>query len=586
MVAQTAVLAQLFLLALAGRVVDASGHAWEWSRHATSVPDAHLVPLTVALAPASQSALDAAFMRISTPSHPSYNQHMSFDDIVELTSDDATVSAVTAWLKESCGAGDIAVSPGRDWLTTAAPKTKVETCLDTSIHRYTPAATARAAQATDNATDIVRAESYTIPNHLNDKIITISSLTRFPRLNKLQLKFSTSMIGDSTNVTTPELLSTFYSISLAPINNTKSTQAVYEQGQSFIKSDLAAFQKKYGVNKTPVSKIVGTANDPGDCDFNPGPCIEGEMDTQYISAMAASAPLTYYAYDESSSYSDYIKAVSNDKNCALVHSMSYGWNEYYEDPGDMKAFNVAVQKLALRGVSVLASTGDDGVANQRAREDDGYCGFYPSFPASSPYVLAVGATRGPESHLPSEIVCSARTGGDITSGGGFSGQFARPAWQNTAVQHFLSTSKSLPAKKDYSPSGRGYPDVSLLGFNYQVCVADACKRPYQVSGTSASCPVMAGLITRANSLRLNANKRSLGALGPAMYSLFDSQPGLFHDITSGDNKCTAICPRGECPQVRLTCCDEGFTAQKGWDAVSGMGSVGDWGKLEAALVAL
>jgi subtilase family serine protease len=61
----------------------------------------------------------------------------------------------------------------------------------------------------------------------------------------------------------------------------------------------------------------------------------------------------------------------------------------------MKAFNTAVQKLALRGVSVLASSGDDGVANQRAREDDGYCGFYPSFPASSPYVLAVGATRGP-----------------------------------------------------------------------------------------------------------------------------------------------------------------------------------------------
>ena len=77
------VLAQLFLLFSAARLADASGHAW--ARHATPVPDAHLVPLTVALAPASQRALDAAFMRISTPSHPSYNQHMSFDDIVELT---------------------------------------------------------------------------------------------------------------------------------------------------------------------------------------------------------------------------------------------------------------------------------------------------------------------------------------------------------------------------------------------------------------------------------------------------------------------------------------------------------------------
>ena len=131
-----------------------------------------------------------------------------------------------------------------------------------------------------------------------------------------------------------------------------------------------------------------------------------------------------------------------------------------------------------------------------------------------------------------------------------------------------------------------YPDISLLGFNYQVCVADACKRPYQVSGTSASCPVMAGLVTRVNGARLTKGKPALGALGPALYHLFASHPELFHDITSGDNHCTAVCPRGECPQPRLTCCDHGFTAQAGWDAVSGVGSIADFSKLQAALLAL
>ena len=147
-------------------------------------------------------------------------------------------------------------------------------------------------------------------------------------------------------------------------------------------------------------------------------------------------------------------------------------------------------------------------------------------------------------------------------------------------------STSLPPLADFSSKGRGYPDVALLGFNYQVCVADRCKRPYQVSGTSASCPVMAGLITRANAKRLAAQKPALGALGPAFYSLFAKKPALFHDITSGDNKCTAICEPGECRKKRLTCCANGFTAQQGWDAVSGMGSIADWSKLEAALAAL
>ena len=151
---------------------------------------------------------------------------------------------------------------------------------------------------------------------------------------------------------------------------------------------------------------------------------------------------------------------------------------------------------------------------------------------------------------------------------------------------FLATSTSLPPLSHFASKGRGYPDVALLGFNYQVCVADRCKRPYQVSGTSAACPVMAGLVTRANAKRLAAQKPALGALGPAFYGLFAKQPALFHDITRGDNNCTAICQKGECRQKRLTCCANGFTAQQGWDAVSGMGSITDWGKLEAALTAL
>jgi len=42
-------------------------------------------------------------------------------------------------------------------------------------------------------------------------------------------------------------------------------------------------------------------------------------------------------------------------------------------------------------------------------------GYFPSFPATSPYVTAVGGTQGPESGT-EEIACQSQEGGVITTG--------------------------------------------------------------------------------------------------------------------------------------------------------------------------
>ena len=54
----------------------------------------------------------------------------------------------------------------------------------------------------------------------------------------------------------------------------------------------------------------------------------------------------------------------------------------------MLAVNLAIQKLGLRGRSVLFASGDGGVAG-RSCSSKRYCA---GFPASSPYVTAVGGT--------------------------------------------------------------------------------------------------------------------------------------------------------------------------------------------------
>ena len=82
--------------------------------------------------------------------------------------------------------------------------------------------------------------------------------------------------------------------------------------------------------------------------------------------------------------------------------------------------------------------------------------FKPDFPASSPYVTAVGGTDfDQKSVVGTEKAWS-------NSGGGFSNTFGIPAYQAKAVKHYKRTA-TLPPARLYNDTGRGYPDVSALG---------------------------------------------------------------------------------------------------------------------------
>ena len=76
-----------------------------------------------------------------------------------------------------------------------------------------------------------------------------------------------------------------------------------------------------------------------------------------------------------------------------------------------------------------------------------------------------------------------------------------------------------------------------------------------VAGTSASCPVVAGIFAQLNNVRLAAGKPSLGWLNPLIYA----NPSCFNDVNDGSmNNCNAG--------------TTGFSALGGWDPATGMGS--------------
>jgi len=358
----------------------------------------------------------------------------------------------------------------------------------------------------------------------------------------------------------PQLIWKTYSMPNETDSTPKADQSVFEAlGQSYDPNDLTAFQQQFNLPVQAIKKVVGP-NTPSDCRASPNNCAEASLDVQYIMSLAQGAPTWYWSIDQSvqNIFLEFIQEVAKDPAPPQVYSISYGGPEHLQDVPVMNQFNIEVCKMGLRGFTLFVASGDDGVAGYEARGNPSACGFYPEYPANCPYVTTVGATMGPESRNP-EITCQSDKGGIITSGGGFSNNFAQPSYQATAVAQYLRTA-NLPPAGQFNPQGRAYPDVSSLGYNYNVVIGG---HTYGLSGTSASTPVFCAMVTLVNGDRETKGKASLGFLNPLLYAIDKS---VYNDITVGYNNCAAS-------QSSPTCCPAGFYAAKGWDPLTGYGSI-------------
>jgi hypothetical protein len=175
-----------------------------------------------------------------------------------------------------------------------------------------------------------------------------------------------------------------------------------------------------------------------------------------------------------------------------------------------------------------------------------------------------------------EIAASSDKGAKITTGGGFSRYFAQPSYQKDSIDtYFTNAAKAGQTPvTGYNAAGRGLPDVSLAGSYYAVYIGGTLT---PLSGTSASAPVFAGMLSNINAARIAAGKGSMGWANPAVYA---NSAQFVNDITSGNNKCAAV----NSADV-VNCCDQGFYATTGWDPVTGLGSI-NYGKMETAFLSL
>jgi tripeptidyl-peptidase-1 len=275
--------------------------------------------------------------------------------------------------------------------------------------------------------------------------------------------------------------------------------------------------------------------------------LEASLDIQYIMSMGAngvtdawSTPGTQPGNPENEPFLTWLLnlEVQDDSRIAKAVSASYGDDEDSVELDYAERVNAEFQKVGLRGVSLMFSSGDGGVSGSQPTNCPGNR-FVPTYPAASPYVTAVGGTTG-----------SSPESGAGLSAGGFSNRWATPTYQTAAVSAYLASAPNLPPASWYNTSGAGFPDVSAQSVNFAI-VANGMTTG--VSGTSCSSPSFTGIIALVNAARISAGKSTLGYLNP----LFYAHPEVFTDILSGNNP---------------GCGTQGFYAAKGWDPVTGLGT--------------
>jgi subtilase family serine protease len=231
-------------------------------------------------------------------------------------------------------------------------------------------------------------------------------------------------------------------------------------------------------------------------------------------------------------------------------------------------YETAFEVAASTGISVLAAAGDDGSSTCLNQKGNPTRKLAVSFPASSPFVTAVGGTNillSPANQILSSDVWNDGPGQPAAGGGGSSVLFGEPSYQD-AFQ--VSTRREIP-------------DVSMLADlvpGYEIyCTAkpQPCSAGHGwlfIGGTSAGTPLLAGGVALADQALREAGQSGLGFVNPLLYSIASSNAALavpatatsvFSDVTTGSNDLFATVG------APLGCC----TAAPGYDDATGLGQV-------------
>jgi subtilase family serine protease len=352
---------------------------------------------------------------------------------------------------------------------------------------------------------------------------------------------------------TPAQLRGAYGVTGSGLNGSGQTVAIIDAYASqTIVADVNRYSADHGLPSLTglFTQVVapGTFGRPQNPAQDPqGWSGEETLDIEAVHSMAPAAKIVYVGAPNN--YRDLDAALNHvvDRHLAQIVTNSYGYSTELLPPGYVKPVNDTLIQAAAEGIGVYFSSGDSGdetggIAANAPRAT-------PDWPASSPWVTAVGGTSlavssangylwetgwetGTAEYKGTAWITAQPPGTYLYgSGGGTSRIFAQPWYQVGVVPNSMSQVHS-------TTKGRVIPDVSAIGDPQTgMLVGQTQTFPdgtyydtYRIGGTSLSSPITAGLAALADQKAGHPH----GFINPALYAAYGS--AAFRDVDSiGDS---------------------------------------------------
>jgi len=512
---------------------------------------------------AQQADLQQFLVNQQTEGSPDYHRWLTPEQYADrFGGSQQDIDTLSGWL-QSNGLKVVAVARGRNWIAFDGMAAQVETAFQTEIHHY----------MVDGELHFANSTEPSVPAAFDSTIQGIHGLNDFRmKPSNLKKKSAPDYTSSQGNFIAPNDLATIYDINPLYSSGTNgSGQTMVVAGQTDVNlSDIETFRTRFNLPANdPKPMLVPSSRDPG---VSQNDLPEADLDLEWAGAVARNATILYvYGTDVMTAVQYAI-----DQNLAPVVTESYGSCEPETLSSDMNTFRSWAQQGNAQGITWFAPSGDNGGADC---DDDQNPGLAVDTPASVPEVTGVGGTEFNEgsgvfwnatndpnsasvlSYIPETTWNdSVADGTPSASGGGKSIMFSKPTWQ---------TGPGVPAD-----NARDVPDVSLN--------ASADHDGYMVytggqlqiyGGTSVPTPMFGGIATLLNQYLVSSGTQSspgLGNINPHLYALAQTNPGAFHDVTTGNNIVTVNCGRrrGICSNPAV-----GYNAGVAYDQATGLGSI-------------